>query len=135
MSADVSPEVLFECKQCGECCHGFGGTYVSAANVAAISAYIGADPDDFLNQYCQMSGDRPVLAQVEDGYCVFCKEGACTIHPVKPDMCRAWPFIKSILVDVSNRHTMARACQGMHTDLDDDTIREGVRRVISARKG
>ena len=134
MSDDVNPDTLFECQQCGDCCLGYGGTYVSAEDVAAISAFIGADSAEFVNTYCQMFGDRQVLAQAADGYCVFCKDGACTIHPVKPDMCRAWPFLKSILVDVGNWHAMARACPGMRTDLDDDFIRAGVWQEIARRK-
>jgi len=134
MSDNLKPEPLFECQQCGDCCNGYGGTCVSAEDMKAISAFIGADPADFVDRYCQMSGNRPVLAQAEDGYCVFYKDGTCTIHPVKPDMCRAWPFLKSILVDVDNWHAMARACPGMRTDLEDDVIREGVRQAIAKRE-
>ena len=136
MSDNPTPDTnqLFECQLCGDCCHGFGGPYVSADDVAAISRYIGADPTDFINRYCRMSGSRPLLAQGKDGFCIFCKDGVCGIHPVKPNMCRAWPFLNSILVDVSNWHAMARACPGMRTDLDDDAIREGVRRAIAERE-
>lgn len=134
MSYKGAPEKLFECQLCGDCCKGYGGTYVSVEDVAAISAFIGADSNEFVARYCQMSGNRPVLKQADDGYCVFCKDGACTIHPVKPAMCRAWPYLKSVLVDVSNWHAMARACSGMRTDLDDDTILEGVRQAIAKRE-
>ena len=37
-------EALFACRQCGECCKGYGGTYVSRIDVDAISAYLGVDP-------------------------------------------------------------------------------------------
>ena len=130
----AKPEELFECRQCGECCKGYGGTYVSAEDTVLISRFIGEDPAGFVDKYCRMSGSRPVLAQAEDGYCVFCADGACTIHPVKPVMCRAWPFINSVLVDVGNWHAMAGACPGMRTDLDDEVIREGVRQMICDAK-
>ena len=133
MSAkEVSPEDLFQCRQCGACCKGYGGTYVTAEDTELISRYIGEDPAGFIDKYCQMSGSRPVLAQAEDGYCVFCRDGACTIHPVKPDMCRAWPFIKSVLVDVGNWRTMARACPGIQTDLSDEVITQGVRQMLKS---
>ncbi|MEZ4524987.1 MAG: YkgJ family cysteine cluster protein [Desulfobacterales bacterium] len=67
-----------------------------------------------------MSGSRPVLAQ--SGYCVFWKEKICTIHPVKPRMCKAWPFIQSVLTDVNNWRMMAGSCPGMRTDVPDDMI-------------
>jgi len=129
----TEPKILFECQLCGDCCQGYGGTYVTPEDVIAISAYLEVDPDSFVDTYCQMSGDRPVLAQAVDGYCVFCRDGACRIHAAKPNMCRAWPYLHSILVDVSNWHAMARACPGMRTDLDDDSIRKGVQREIKNR--
>lgn len=130
----TKPPILFEYQLCGDCCHGYGGTYVTPEDVIAISAYLEVDPDGFIVTYCQMSGDRPVLAQAAEGYCVFCRDGACSIHAVKPSMCRAWPYLHSILVDVSNWHAMARACPGMRTDLDDDVIREGVGREVARRE-
>ena len=135
MSDKAALERLFECQLCGDCCKGYGGTYVSETDVAAISEFIGVDPAGFVERYCRMSGNRLLLAQGEDDYCGFCKEGVCGIHPVKPKMCRAWPFLKSILVDVGNWHAMARSCPGMRTDLDDDEIREGVRQAIAEREG
>ncbi len=130
MSDKIEPERLFACRQCGECCHGYGGTYVSDTDIERISTFIGAEAAGFVAKYCRMSGSRPVLMQASDGYCIFCKDSVCGIHPVKPRMCRAWPFIKSILVDVGNWHAMARACPGMKTDLDGETIRQGVRQML-----
>ena len=66
--------------------------------------------------YCRLSGGRPLLAQGPDGYCIFWKK-LCTIHPVKPRMCRRWPFIESILVDPANWLAMAGSCPGMATGI------------------
>lgn len=115
---------------CGDCCRGYGGAYVTPEDVRAIAGYIGEDPGTFLNRYCQMSGSRPVLAQGPDGRCVFWDE-LCTIHPVKPRMCRQWPFIRAILVDVVNWRSMADACPGMRTDIPDETILRVVRRKLT----
>ena len=86
MSDNALSQKLFECQLCGECCKGYGGTYVSKKDVATISEFIGADPTEFVGSYCRISGNRPLLAQGEDGYCIFCKDGTCQIHPVKPKM-------------------------------------------------
>ena len=83
----MTPDDIFNCQQCGDCCKGFGGTYVSPEDIQAIAAFIHVDPEIFLKKYCQPSGKKPVLAQAENGYCVFWKDGICTIHPVKPRMC------------------------------------------------
>ena len=131
--SSVGPSDIFSCKKCGHCCKGFGGTYVTEKDIHAIAAYIGVDEKEFTEKYCQMSGSRWVIAAKEDGYCVFWDE-ICTIHLVKPKMCRAWPFIASVLIDVENWHIMAGSCAGIHTDLPDSVILDCVRKEIQTRK-
>jgi Fe-S-cluster containining protein len=111
----MSSHDLFECTQCGECCKGFGGTQVSAADIEALAAYLGMSPEAVREDYLVPSGNRLVLVQGADGYCVFCREKRCRIHPVKPRMCRAWPFIEAVLVDPANWDAMATCCPGMKT--------------------
>ncbi len=112
---------LFECTQCGDCCKGFGGTYVSETDLEAIARFIETTADVVARSYCNPSGPKLVLGQRSDGYCIFWDRN-CTIHPVKPEMCRRWPFITSLLKDVQNWHMMASVCPGMRTDLDDHAL-------------
>jgi len=125
----VSASDLFECKKCGDCCKGYGGTFVSPDDIKAIADFIGEDPEDFPGRYCQMSGDQPVLLQDDSGYCVFWDD-KCSIHPVKPRMCRAWPFIEGVMADVSNWYIMAQFCPGIRTDIPDDVVVEYVENAI-----
>ena len=103
----------FSCKQCGECCIGYGGTFVTDQDIERISTYIGVDPHGFVEKFCCFSGGRPILAQQDDGHCVFW-DNVCTIHPVKPQMCRKWPYIESLLIDFDNWNIMASMCPGMN---------------------
>ncbi len=123
---------LFKCKKCGECCKGYGGTYVTPHDIKMISEFINTDPECFITEYCKMSGKRPVLAQGKDGYCIFWDK-LCTIHPVKPRMCREWPFIRSVLLDVKNWKIMAGSCPGIQTDFPDETIKAIVEKEILSR--
>lgn len=117
------PEDLFECLQCGECCRGFGGTYVSASDIENIAGYIGVCREELINNYCTVSAGRYVLCQKSDGFCIFW-DGLCAIHPVKPRMCKAWPFIENLLHEPSNWEAMAEACPGMRKGVDKkDVIR------------
>jgi hypothetical protein len=70
------------------------------------------------------------LAQAENGYCVFWKDKICTIHPVKPRMCKAWPFIPNVLKDPQNWLIMAGFCPGIRTDITPSEIVACVRRQI-----
>ena len=126
----IRPEELFECRMCGDCCKGFGGTYLSGEDIEAISRYIGYEPDKFVTRYCSFSGTKPVLAQRSDGHCIFW-DNLCTIHPVKPRMCRKWPFIESILVDAKNWLIMAGSCPGIHTDVPADTVQKYVKKTLT----
>ncbi len=128
-SEPVSASDLFQCKNCGGCCKGYGGTFVTEKDIRAISEFINADPESFVEKYCRMSGNRPVLAQGKNGYCVFWKD-LCTIHDVKPRMCRAWPFIKPVLKDIKNWEIMAAACPGICTDAAEGAIKKRVREEI-----
>ncbi|WP_207683610.1 YkgJ family cysteine cluster protein [Desulfonema magnum] len=126
----MKPSDIFNCQKCGECCKGYGGTFVTEEDIEAIAAYIKTTPEHFVSDYCQMSGGKPVLAQAQNGYCVFWDE-VCTIHPVKPRMCRAWPFIKSVLTDINNWRIMAASCPGIRTDVPDKIVEECVRKELN----
>ncbi len=117
----MSKKKLFSCTQCSDCCKGFGGTYLTEFDVAAISRFVGVAPEKFKQSYCTASGRRLVLKQRSDGYCIFWDEN-CTIHAVKPRMCRKWPFIESVVTDPINWHIMAGMCPGMDDTADDKDI-------------
>ena len=125
----MTPEDIFSCRMCGDCCRGYGGTYVTDREIGAISRYVGCAPERFAERYCRWSGKRLLLAQNRDGYCIF-YDRRCTIHPVKPRMCRSWPFIRAVLVDVKNWYAMADSCPGMRTDVTEAQIRRAVEQAI-----
>ncbi len=120
---------IFQCKKCGECCKGFGGTYITENDIQAIARYIHKDPETFVENYCQISGSKPVLAQGKNGFCIFWDD-LCTIHPVKPRMCRAWPFIESVLKEIGNWRIMAGSCPGIRTDIPDSAVKECVKKEL-----
>ncbi|ACN14753.1 conserved hypothetical protein [Desulforapulum autotrophicum HRM2] len=108
----ISASDIFNCTQCGQCCSGFGGTYVNDVDIQRIAAFIGCEPTTFIEQYCNRSGSRWVIRQAENGLCIFFDKN-CTIHPVKPYMCRAWPFLRTLIKNPENWDAMARSCPGM----------------------
>ena len=112
---------FFSCTQCGTCCKGFGGTYVSQQDINAIGRFLNLPSEQVQTRYCVASGPSLVLSQRFDGYCIFW-DGNCTIHPVKPHMCRQWPFISALRTDPTNWKIMADTCPGMHQDIDADTL-------------
>lgn len=131
MPSNPDDQNLFDCKMCGDCCQGFGGTYVTEKDIESIAAYIGSDPDTVRSRFCRMSGRRRLLAQRRDGYCVFWDQ-VCTIHTVKPRMCRRWPYIPSVLADPVNWRIMAGSCPGIRADAPVSVVQEAVQQKLEA---
>ena len=127
----LRPEDIFRCRQCGECCRGFGGTVVNRRERQAIADYLGISLARFERQHCAVSGSKLVIAQGRDQFCCFFRDKLCGIHPVKPRMCRSWPFIQGVLADPANWRSMAAQCPGMTADLSDEQIRRVVARVVA----
>ncbi|MBF0302309.1 MAG: YkgJ family cysteine cluster protein [Desulfamplus sp.] len=121
---------IFNCIMCGECCNGFGGTYVKNEDIERISAFIHCDSAEFRAKFCNKSGSKLVLSQSENGKCIFFdSEKQCTIHPVKPRMCRNWPFILTIISHPENWNVMADSCPGMKKNIPYETLR----RIVSEK--
>jgi Fe-S-cluster containining protein len=116
---------IFNCTRCGECCKGYGGTFVTNEEIEKIAQFLNISSTKVLSDYCQVSGGRPLLAIGRNGYCVFWNK-ICTIHSIKPRMCRAWPFIESVLKDIANWRAMASCCPGIQIDAKEDQIRTEV---------
>lgn len=110
---------IFKCIMCGECCTGFGGTYVTRNDIQRIADFIHCDITEFTEKFCSKSGSRHVLGQSsKTGKCIFFEhKRQCTIHPVKPHMCKAWPFIPTLLTNPENWNIMANSCPGMVKDI------------------
>lgn len=127
--SEMTSQDVFQCTQCGECCTGFGGTYMTPGDVANIAAFLKMSRERFIETYCQMVDGMPVIAVGEDGRCVFFR-GNCSIHAVKPRMCRAWPFIDAVEREPSNWDLMADACPGIRTGVPHEVIRRIARQQI-----
>ena len=125
---------IFTCENCGRCCKGYGGTVVTEGDIQTIAAYVKEDPKRFADKYCRKSGRKLVLAQGPNDYCIFW-DRQCNIHPVKPQMCRTWPFIESVLRDIDNWRIMAASCPGIRIDIPDQLIKtcvtEELGRILS----
>jgi Fe-S-cluster containining protein len=124
-SNKTTSHLIFECCKCGDCCKGYGGTYLTETDIVQIAEFIGMSPEEFASTHCRLSGKKPILAQKADGYCVFWDQ-ICTIHQVKPRMCRQWPYIAPVLKDVENWRIMGSMCPGIHSDAPDRVIQKCV---------
>jgi Fe-S-cluster containining protein len=79
----------FECTQCGQCCTGASGqVLVSAEEILTIEGVTGWPSHTFLRDV----PDGKSLTERANGDCVFFRNQRCSIHAVKPQQCRTFPF-------------------------------------------
>jgi len=115
---------------CGECCWG-RGISVSEKEIKRIADFLGIKEEDFKRQYCVLNRDRYELKTKESGYCVFLKKSEkgkiCAIHPVKPDICKKWPFFKSIVSDRHEWRIAMDACPGINRNCSfEDFVKQAI---------
>ena len=85
----------FKCTGCGNCCRNHGDysyVYLAEADVRAISAHLGLEREAFLERYC-LEEDGWISLRMDRPACPFLTEAnRCSIYPVRPKQCVAWPF-------------------------------------------
>ncbi len=120
---------VFECAQCGHCCHGVATVALTRKEQVAVANYLAIGEEELFERYLKRNGKR-VEMQVVDGHCIFYGEdGLCKIHPVKPFHCRRWPLHPSMLHDENAWHAIKADCPGF----SDDATWEDVKRLIRER--
>ena len=93
----LNPEqikVCFEClSDCSTCCQlSSGFVFLTDEEATAISTYLEAPKELFLEWFTRDVDDSLALVDGEDEHCVFLEEGKCSIYPVRPKQCRTYPF-------------------------------------------
>jgi len=106
---------VFQCQQCGDCCAGRGGIFVRPEEVTAMAAFLGLEEEEFCVRFLEHSAQGARLA-IQDGVCVFVADNRCRVHPVKPFICRQWPYLPILLVDEEEFEAAKGACPGLNPE-------------------
>ena len=131
MAANLNKASVFQCQQCGDCCSGRGGIYVRPDEVEAMAALVELSVKEFVRRFVEASALGPRLTMADNGFCVFQVEGnRCRVHPVKPFICRQWPFLPAMLVDPDELENAKTACPGIdpackHADFVEEALHRG----------
>lgn len=128
MNAEKS---AFECRRCGHCCQGEGGIVLAPKDQERLALHLGLSLAEFLGAHTTCKGPKVHLGVREDGFCIFFHDG-CSIHPARPDICRAWPFFRGNLLDASSWELSLEYCAGINPKL---THEEFVRQGLESLKG
>jgi uncharacterized protein len=116
----------FVCRMCGDCCRGSGGIVITEQEAERISTHLELDLQPFLDRFTVTRGGKRQIASHE-GVCVFLGRNGCTVHSVKPDVCRAWPFFRGNLIDESSWSLSQDSCQGIVAEVGHpEFVRQGL---------
>jgi len=116
----------FDCRQCGHCCEGEGGIVLASTDQQRLADHLGLALDAFLDRFTRRKGDKIHMGSRPDGYCVFFEAG-CSVHPARPNICRAWPFFRGNLLDASSWELSLEYCPGINPRVShEDFARQGL---------
>ena len=110
---EMSSVIAFACQRCGHCCEGVGGIVLSAYDIERLGDHLALDREALLARFAEYVGGRQRLITGPDDYCIFYKQG-CTVHPGRPDVCRAWPYFRGNIIDADSHAMAAEDCPGIN---------------------
>ena len=110
---EMSSVIAFACQRCGHCCEGVGGIVLSAFDIERLGTHLGLDRQALLERFAEHVGGRRRLLAGPDNYCIFYDKG-CSVHPARPDVCRAWPYFRGNIIDADSHAMAAEDCPGIN---------------------
>lgn len=113
----MNPRPVFECTMCGQCCEGEGGIVLGPRDLERISQGLELSPEAFLDAYGVRRNGKWQVRTGDDGKCIFFRDSkGCSVHPLRPDVCRAWPFFRGNMLDPESLHLSKEYCPGIRSD-------------------
>jgi Fe-S-cluster containining protein len=96
MSFDY-PTVRFKCVKCGICCGDTTGKTRHILLLSEEAEKIAAATKQLVTEFAvEICGKEPYAFEIkktsEDGKCIFLADNHCTIYPLRPMICRFYPF-------------------------------------------
>lgn len=108
---------VFDCRMCGQCCEGEGGIILSPFDLQRLHDGLQLEKQAFLDNYAVYRNGKWQIKTGEDGNCIFFREGkGCSVHSIKPNVCRAWPFFRGNMADAESLYLAKDFCPGIRSD-------------------
>jgi hypothetical protein len=116
MSRAETSQPVFNCQQCGDCCQGRGGIFPTPGEIDLMAQYLRMPVAKLTRDFLEPAPSGWAVKNKPGGGCIFNEEGRCRIHPVKPRICRDWPFLPAILLHASEFEAAKEACPGLNQE-------------------
>jgi Fe-S-cluster containining protein len=104
----------FECQPgCTNCCEQKGFVYLTEADLTRIATFLGLSPSAFERRYVYRTSRQIRLRVPRNVQCHFLRDNGCSIHSVKPEQCRIFPFWPEMVDDKRQWRKTAAWCPGI----------------------
>lgn len=123
-------EKLFQCRQCGFCCHGESTVSLNETDQKNMIAALNLARAQVAERYWRVNGTRVQMKTIE-GRCIFYREG-CTVYPGRPWRCAQWPLVPAILHDENNFITIRESCPGISRELSYEEFKKILARLLDS---
>lgn len=98
----------FECKQCGQCCRMHTiGLRITREEAEKFAERESVSPEEFTAGLLQ-DGGTYIIPQP----CRYLVDDSCTVHDIKPSVCRKFPFHQRKVVDDNTAWVVIAGCPG-----------------------
>jgi len=123
---------IFDCRQCGHCCHGETTVSLTPDDLERLVAYLHLPVEQVKERYLRIT-DGVVQMKTVNGHCIFFNEG-CTVHPGKPWRCTQWPLHPSILEDQANFEAIRQSCPGIKGEMGYEEFRARLAAILERKQ-
>lgn len=103
----------FHCLKCGDCCQKIQVITIYEQELLPVAQFLGLTLEEFKDRYVGVQPNGNLTIKNTNPCVFFDKSKGCTIHPVKFQSCRAWPFLDSALIG-KKIGTYFKSCPGQH---------------------
>jgi hypothetical protein len=80
-----------------------------------MAAFLGLPAAEFAARYLVDTAMGPQMA-TRNGSCIMQQDELCRVHPVKPRICREWPYLKALMDHADEFAAAKEACPGLAPD-------------------
>lgn len=106
---------IFECIQCGFCCHGDTTVSLDESDQERMVEALGLSRSKVAERYWRVTGSVVQMKTI-DGHCIFYDNG-CSNYSGRPWRCGQWPLVPALLSDPNNLITISESCPGINKSL------------------
>ncbi len=82
----------FKCVKCGNCCRGEGYVHITPEDASAIARFLNISAQEFYFTYTRRMNGEYWLKDKPNQDCIFLESNLCSIHEVKPQQCKDFPY-------------------------------------------